>query len=87
MQFRRQSGLHRWEIRTQTDPALLPVLRSPRPKYYFTDNMVEVETTLNQRVKINFVRQPHGRKLTKRWWLTSVDSWNKKGNPDVVFLC
>ena len=40
---------------------------------YVRKHWFEVETTSNQRAKIYFDRQPRGRKLTKRWWLYSIE--------------
>ena len=40
---------------------------------YVRKHWFEVETTSNQRAKIYFERQPRARKLTRRWWLFSIE--------------
>lgn len=48
------------------------------PETYVRKHWFEVETTSNHRARIYFERQPRGRKLTKRWWLYSIE--NRKVN-------
>ena len=46
------------------------------PEVYVRKHWYEVETSLNRKAKIYFERQPRGRKITRRWWLFSIE------NPD-----
>lgn len=41
---------------------------------YVRKHWFEVETTSGQGAKIYFDRQPRDRKLTRRWWLFSIES-------------
>lgn len=47
--------------------------RNGSDEYYVRKHWFEVETTTGLRAKIYFDRQPRGRKLTKRWWLFSIE--------------
>lgn len=47
--------------------------RNGSPELYVRKHWFEVETTDNQRAKIYFDRQPRSGKLTKRWWLYSIE--------------
>jgi phosphoribosylglycinamide formyltransferase-1 len=48
--------------------------RNGSPELYVRKHWFEVETTAKQRAKIYFERQPRGGKLTKRWWLYSMEN-------------
>lgn len=41
---------------------------------YVRKHWYEVETTSKQKAKIYFERQARGRKITKRWWLFSIEN-------------
>jgi phosphoribosylglycinamide formyltransferase-1 len=44
---------------------------------YVRKHWFEVETTSHQKAKIYFERKPRSRKLTKRWWLFSMEDNNQ----------
>ena len=48
--------------------------RNGSPEFYVRKHWFEVETASNQVAKIYFDRQPRGRKLTRRWWLYSIEN-------------
>ena len=58
--------LHTWH---ETGPC-----RNGSPESYVRKHWFEVETTSNQKAKIYFERQARGRKLTRRWWLFSIEN-------------
>ena len=51
--------------------------RNGSPESYVRKHWFEVETTSNHKAKIYFERQSRGRKLTKRWWLFSMEDNNQ----------
>ena len=48
--------------------------RNGSPESYVRKHWFEVKTDSNQVAKIYFDRQPRGRKLTRRWWLFSIEN-------------